>query len=115
MRLSKFIIISLCLLPVLTMQYAFIDTWSENWMPQDPPLPFSGVALMWFIRLALWPFFVYDVVFQRDPSGVAFLIILLITALFWGFVIELLFMVKRRLWPNKSPEPPAATEPHRSA
>jgi hypothetical protein len=107
MRLHRFIIASLCLLPVLIVLYAFIESWSADWMPQDPPLPFRWAVVMWFIRLALWPFCVYDLIFQRDPSGIAFLVMLLITALFWGFIIELLFMLKRRLWPNLSPEPSA--------
>jgi len=70
-------------------------------MPQDPPLPFRWAVVMWFIRVALWPF-----LSQQAPHGISWLVLLLVTALFWGFIIELLFMVKRRLWPNK-PEPTA--------
>ena len=103
MRLSRFIIISLCLLPVLILLYAFIDSWSEDWMPQDPPLPFRWAAVMWFIRLALWPF----LCLRDDPHGITWFALILVAALFWGFIIELLIMVKRRLWPNKSPEPTA--------
>jgi hypothetical protein len=102
MKLSRFIITSLCILPVLILLYAFIDSWSADWMPQDPPLPFRWAVVMWFIRVALWPF-----LSQQAPHGISWLVLLLVTALFWGFIIELLFMVKRRLLPNKSPEPTA--------
>ena len=69
-------------------------------MPQDPPLPFHWAVVMWFIRLAVWPICVYDVIFQRDPSVVTALVMLLLTVAFWGFIIELVFMAKSRLWSN---------------
>ena len=69
-------------------------------MPQDAPLPFFWAVVMWLIRLVLWPFCIYDVIFQRDPLGVAFVVMLLLTVLFWGFIIELVFMAKSRLRPK---------------
>src|SRR5882724_4576704 len=105
MRLSRFIITCLGMLPVLIALYAFIDSWRADWMPQDPPLPFCWTVVMWFITLALWPFCIYDVVFQRGPAGVAFLVTLLITVSFWGFVVELVVMAKSRLWPHTALEP----------
>ena len=60
-------------------------------MPQDPPLPFFWAAVMWGIRLALWPLCLYDVLFQRDPSGLMLVFLLLATAVFWGYIIELIY------------------------
>ena len=91
MRLRRFIIISLCALLVLMRSYAFISSWSADWMPQDPPLPFFWSAVMWGIRLALWPLCVFDLAFQRDPSGLVLVFLLLAAAAFWGFIIELIY------------------------
>ena len=89
MKLHRFIITSLLTLCVFIPLYAFIESWSEDWMPQDPPLPFFGAAVMWGIRLALWPLCIYGVLFERDPSGLAFAFLLLAAAGFWGFTCEL--------------------------
>ena len=68
MRLHRFIIISSCAL-----------------------LPFFGAAVMWGVRLALWPLCIFAAVFQRDPSGLVLVFMLLATAAFWGFIIELIY------------------------
>jgi len=57
----------------------------------------SLALVMWLIRLALWPFYFFDAIFQHDSSGVAFWVMLLITTLFWGFFIELFLVAKSRL------------------
>ena len=100
MRMRRLIIISLCLLPVLFLLYAFIESWSEEWMPQDPPLPFRWAAVMWFIRLALSPLIVYSLACKQDPHGMILLAYLFATALFWGFMIELFLMARSRMKPK---------------
>ena len=98
MKLTRFIFASLCALPILLVLYLFVGSWDI--MPQDPPLPFWTFAFI----LPLWPYCVYDVIFQRDPSGIMNIVVFLITVLFWGFFIELIFMAMARMSPNKIAE-----------
>ena len=69
-------------------------------MPQDPPLPFRWAAVMWFVRLALLPLIVYSWACKQDPHGMILLACLFATALFWGLMIELLLMARRRRKPK---------------
>jgi hypothetical protein len=105
MSLKRFIIVSLCMLPFLFALYVVVDSWSAEWMPQDPPPPSCWAVFMWLVKLVFWPFFFSDLIFPDGLTDLALLVVLLITGLFWGFVVELIFMVKARLWPVTALEP----------
>jgi len=98
MNLRRLILGSLWAMPILGFLDIFIGNF--DYMPQDPPVPVLVTASIWFCALALWPLFVYALIFQHDPTGISSLAVLLTTMLFWGFIVELLFITKARLWPN---------------
>src|SRR5258706_7268273 len=100
MRLRRVIISSLCMIPVLLGLYVLLA--SDYGELPDPPIPLMWVAFLWFGALVLWPFAVHGLLWQHEPHGIVWLVTFLVTALFWGFIIELFFMVKTRLRPNKS-------------
>ena len=107
MRLSRFLISSLGAVPVLLVLYGCL-TFGDYGEPGDPPVPFLWTAFLWVCISFLWPFLAYYyLISHSDPHGIHWLAVFLVAALFWGFIIELLFMVKKRLWPNQSQEPTA--------
>src|SRR5690242_1545160 len=105
MRLRRIINSSLLAIPVLFGLYVFLA--SDYGELPDPPVPLTGAAFIWFGALVLWPFLVRGIIWQHEPQGMVWLVTFLVTALFWGFIVEWLFTIKTRLWPTKSPEPTA--------
>jgi len=93
-------------MPVLLGLYVFLAS-DYGELPDDPTVSVGLVAFLYFGALVMWPFFLHGLVFQQAPHGIVWLAMFVVTALFWGFIVELLFMVKTRLWPNQSPEPTA--------
>ena len=80
----------------------------------------TTLAGIWFIAsmVALWPLFVSGVfIFHEDPPPIVGILLWIISGLFWAFLVEVLFIVKARMWPNKPPEPTAVTPsvPHSRA
>lgn len=97
MSSRRFILCSLCAMPVLLGLYVFLASDCGE-LPDDPTVSLSLVAFIYFGALVLWPFFVHGLAFHQAPHGILWLAMFAVTALFWGFIIEWLFLVKTRLW-----------------
>jgi hypothetical protein len=116
MRLRRILISSLCVAPVLLALYALLSS-DYGELPDDPAASLASFVFPWAGALVLWPFFLHGCIWQHEAHGVIWLSLFLLAALFWGFMFELIFMLKIRLWPNKSPEPTpvgAASPPSRA-
>ena len=94
--------------PVLLALYAFLSG-DYGELPDDSAAPLASFAFIWAGAFILWPFFVHGCLWQHEAHGFIWLALFLLAALFWGFMIELIFLVKARLWPNTSLEPTPIT------
>ena len=103
MKLHRFLITCLCVIPVLVVMDGLIE--NSDIMPQDAAPPFIWTACVWLWALAVWPLLVYAWIFGHDPSGIFYVSLLLMTISFWGVVVELFIMMKTWLWPNTALEP----------
>ena len=104
MRLRRVIIFSLCVLPILFCAFGCIVA-GDYGEPQDPPVPILWQAFLCFCGLALWPLVVATLVLHHDPAGISWLLWWVVTALFWGFIVELFFIIWTRHRPNTALEP----------
>ncbi len=69
-----------------------------------PPTRFEYFCtIIWAV--ASWPLAVVWSMSKEDPSMVVIILLSIASGLFWAFILELLFTIKRRLWPNKSLQP----------
>jgi len=87
--------------PVLLALYALLSSDCGE-LPDDPAASLASVVFPWAGALVLWPFFLHGCIWQHEAHGVIWQSLFLLAALFWGFMFELIFMLKTRLWPNKS-------------
>ena len=110
MRLRRVIISSLCAMAVVFGLFLWLVLWYDDIMPQDKDYPPSFVeqAFSWVCVLAMWPFWITEMILGHDPEHrIYWLFLWIVTGLFWAFIIELFFIVRGRMRPNKSPEPTA--------
>jgi len=77
----------------------------------DSDTTFTSVCTI-AVMVVLWPICVGELIYGGGPpvSAAIFWIGCIATGLFWACIVELVFKVKRRLWPNK-PLEPTATAP----
>ncbi len=69
--------------------------------PTDAPPTIGNEILRHVCMTALWPFAITSLILHGDPPlGICWLLLWIVTGLFWGFVIELVFMLKA--WSNSN-------------
>jgi hypothetical protein len=109
MKTRRFIISTICVMFVglglfLWLIYGFPD----HIVSSDPAPTFGEEVLRYVCMVTLWPFAVTSLILHGDPPlRIYWLLLWIATGVFWALIIELLFIVKRRLRPNKSLQPTA--------
>jgi hypothetical protein len=96
-RVRRFIAVAFCAqLAVFGLYFIpllFIDVDSQTTL--------GGI---WFTvsLVALWPLVVSCAfIFHGDPPPIVGILLWIVSGLFWAFLVELLFMTKKRIWPHK--------------
>ena len=105
MRLRRVIISSLCAIAVVFGLFLWLVLWYDDIMPQDKDYPPSFVenAFSWVCVLALWPFWITELILGHDPENrIYWLLLWIATGIFGGLIIELFFIVRGRKTPNQS-------------
>ena len=109
MKMHRFIISSICaMLVVLGLFLWLILGFPDHMNPTDPPPTIGHEILRFVCMIACWPFAIVSLIFHRDPPLLIYWLLLwVVTGVFWGLIIEVFFVVKARLRPNKSLQPTA--------
>lgn len=103
MRIKRFVVVAVCATLAVVglfflVFFAFPDT--------IPPTPFEYFCTIGW-AVASWPLSVVWSMLEEDPPLVVVGPLWIASGLFWAFVVELLLVVKRRMWPNATLDPTA--------
>jgi len=103
MKVRRFIISILStMLVVLGLLLWLIYGFPDHMNPTDPPLTTGHLILQHVCMIALWPFTVTSLTLHGDPPlRIYWLLLWIATGLFWGFICELIFVLRT----NKTPNP----------
>jgi hypothetical protein len=99
----RIIISSLFAMVVVLGLYLWLVLCYDDIMPQDKDYPPSVVEneFSWVCVLALWPAWIVEILLGHDPvTRIYWPLIWIVTGSFWGFVVELLFVWRKRNKPN---------------
>ena len=99
MRLRRIFLGGCFVMPLLFCLYGCLVA-GDYGGPHDPPVPILWQAFLWFCALMLWPFLVASLLFHLEPMSVFWFVLWLVTGLFWGLMIELVYVAGKRLRPN---------------
>src|SRR5579862_610550 len=104
LRVGRFLAVAFC----VTLAGACLGFLVLSFPDARPPTTFENICT-WVWLVVSWPVFV-DSAFtpHKDPSIFVFVLLLIASGLFWAFIVELFFVVKKRMWPNKSLQATAA-------
>ena len=110
MRLRRLIISTICMMVVgLGLFLWLVFGFPDHIVPSDPAPTIGEVVLRWASIIALWPFTISSLILHSDPPlPIYWYLLWIASGLFWGLIIELLFVVKERLRSNKSLQATAA-------
>jgi hypothetical protein len=65
--------------------------------PTDPPPTLTHETLRYVCTVAAWPFAITSLILHGDPPlAIDWLLLWITTGLFWGFIIELFFILNAR-------------------
>jgi hypothetical protein len=104
-RVKRFVAVAICAtLAVAGMFFVEFFVFPDT----RPPTHFEDF-FFWVWAAASWPLSVVWSMSQLDPPLVVIILLTIASGLFWAFVVELFFVVKKRMWPNKSLQPTATT------
>jgi hypothetical protein len=106
LRVRRFIAVAFCAtLAVAGMFFLVFFVFPDT----RPPTHFEDFCFyVWAV--ASWPLSVVWSMSQLDPPLVVIILLTIASGLFWAFVVELFFVVKKRMW-FKSLQATAAAPP----
>ena len=68
--------------------FRWLVLWYDDIMPNDPPPCFCENAFSLVCSVGMWPFVVSSVILHGDPAVAYWLPLWIVSALFWGVVVE---------------------------
>jgi hypothetical protein len=97
LRVRRFIVIAFCATFAVFGLFLFVIPFA------DSDTTFTSVCF-YTVMAVSWPILVAGAVCGEGPpvSVAIFLFGCIATGMFWAFIVELIFMIKKRLWANKS-------------
>jgi hypothetical protein len=91
MRVGRFIFSSFCATVIVVGLVFLLAEVNDAYAPNLPPVLFRYLVL-----LAAWPFAITSIILHHDPpAGVCWWVLTLVAGLFWGFIIEFIFVLKK--------------------
>jgi len=94
MSVSRIIVFSLCAMVVLFGQFLWLGYWYGDILDAKLQPSFLEEAAQKVCLVALWPFAVTTMILGHDPKRIYCLLLWILTGLFWGVIIEQLFIMK---------------------
>src|SRR5882724_1405209 len=104
-RVRRFIFVSIFVTISLIGLFILMCSFPDSDLPPYPPDTIFQRISTFVCLIGSWPIIILAILLHRDPPAVLWLPLWLATGMFWAFILELCFVVKGRMWPNKSPEP----------
>jgi hypothetical protein len=101
MKFHRAFFFSILTIPMLIGLFLWLVLWYGDIMPQDADYPPSFIENVggWVCLLALWPFYFTSFMLGSKPSAFfefIYIFPLFFTPLFWGFIIEYIYIKTRR-------------------
>jgi hypothetical protein len=82
---------------VIVLLFRWLVFWYDDIMPSNPPASLYENALSLVCTIAMWPFVVAALVLGKDPPGICWPPLWIVTGLSWGLAVEWLSQVTVRL------------------
>jgi putative copper export protein len=96
MKLHRVIIFSLCAMIVVLGLFLWL-VWYDDVLDANLRPSILENAFGWVCVVALWPFFAAAAILNGDPpKWIYWLLLWIVSGLFWGLIIEFLFLRLRR-------------------
>jgi hypothetical protein len=91
MRVRRIIAVSCCATGIAFVLLFLLAVLDDEYSPALPPVLFR-----WVVLVVDWPLYVTSKILHRDPPpGICWWALLFAAGLFWGFVVEIFFVLKK--------------------
>jgi hypothetical protein len=90
MKIDRFIFSSCCATTIAVAMLFLLAMLDDAYSPGLPPIIFRSVVLV-----IDWPLTVSSIMLHHDPPSICFWPLLIFAGLFWGFIVEIIFLLKK--------------------
>src|SRR6185436_10139427 len=94
MKFRRLILFSMCAMVVAFGMILWLGFWYGDILDANLKPSFWEEAFQRVCAVVCWPFVATSWILGHDPERIYWLVLLIVTGLFWGFVVEALLLVK---------------------
>jgi len=85
---TRVLVYSLSAMVVILLLFLWLVLWYDDIMPDNPPASHYENAFSLICTLAMWPFVVVGLILGRDPPGICWFPLWVLSGACWGFAVE---------------------------